>query len=550
MVTIFRLIASLSFISLSFGYNSAISACDDEGKCFAKHIILFIGDGMHLEYERAASRYLYGEDFSLSFHSFPYKGNVSTWDVTTYNKFASKSGKPLYDPLKIIPDIGYDSGLGGRSPHPLQEWGIDDAYFIPKDGSKPFATDSASAATAWATGYKTDDGNIAWLPGDPDAGGNRNNDGSLKTIAELLREVRDYAMGVVSTVPYSHATPAAHVSHNKSRNSYNAIADEIIRTTKPEVVIGGGHPSWNSGFMSTGLYNDVKNNVITDYVFVERTSGVDGGPAILSGADQAILEGKKLFGLFGGAGGNFEPPVPSDRPGFPNITRTNIENPLLKDATIAALKVLGQDPDGFFLMVEQGDIDWANHANDYQWMIGTMWDLNGAVEAAIEYVNKPNDGMNWCNTLLIVTADHANSYMRLNKITMRGDLPNQTAFTGACTDGHCPSYKYPDREVSYSSSNHTNELVRLYAVGQGSLLFSEYEGDWYPCTSIIDNAHIFHVIAEAAKAPRKSPLNVITQKPSLCYPILWSRNNKNVHDSSTPKEGSRFPLRGPSPLIN
>ena len=52
------------------------------------------------------------------------------------------------------------------------------------------------------------------------------------------------------------------------------------------------------------------------------------------------------------------------------MTRAIIENPRLKDATLAALEVLGKSKKGFFLLVEQGDIDWANHANDYRWISG------------------------------------------------------------------------------------------------------------------------------------------------------------------------------------
>ncbi len=52
-------------------------------KVHVKHIILFIGDGMHLEREIAASRYLFGKDQRLVFHGFPYRGNVATWDVNT-----------------------------------------------------------------------------------------------------------------------------------------------------------------------------------------------------------------------------------------------------------------------------------------------------------------------------------------------------------------------------------------------------------------------------------------------------------------------------------
>lgn len=59
-----------------------------------KHIILFIGDGMQLEAENAASRYLFGKENSLSFQKLPYKGNVATWDVTTYNRWAAQLGKP------------------------------------------------------------------------------------------------------------------------------------------------------------------------------------------------------------------------------------------------------------------------------------------------------------------------------------------------------------------------------------------------------------------------------------------------------------------------
>lgn len=169
---------------------------------------------MQLEHEIAASRYLYGKDSMLSFQSFPYQTNVSTWDVTNYNKYAAALGAAEYDPANIIPSLGYDPLEGGNFPYPMQYSGINDNYFIPPGGSKPFATDSASAATAWATGHKTDDGNIAWLPGDAP-------DGKLKTIAEILRDSKGYAMGVVSTVPFTHATPAAHVSHNVNRNNYH-----------------------------------------------------------------------------------------------------------------------------------------------------------------------------------------------------------------------------------------------------------------------------------------------------------------------------------------
>jgi alkaline phosphatase len=99
--------------------------------------------------------------------------------------------------------------------------------------------------------------------------------------------------------------------------------------------------------------------------------------------------------------------------------------------TLAALKVLSQDEDGLFLMAEQGDIDWANHANDFHRMVGTTYDLHMAVQAVIDFVNQPGDKMNWSNTLFIVTSDHSNSYMRNQAVLGAGDLPAQQGL-GSC----------------------------------------------------------------------------------------------------------------------
>jgi len=474
-----------------------------EGAPVAKHIILVVGDGMQPENEIAAGRYLTGTDYGLAFHAFPYRGIVATWDVTIY------SGQAPYNPSAINPKIGCDAARTGNAAASRR----DTTRYICRthQGAKPHGADSASTATAWATGYKTDTGNIAWLPGDPDRG-------ALKTIAELLRENRGYAIGIVTTVPFSDATPAAQVSHNKSRRNHHAIADEIIRTARPEVVIGGGLPARNGAkHMSMALYDEVRSGRIGDYVFVERKDGVDGGIALKEAAARAVAQKKKLFGLFGGPGGHFEPPIPADD-GTAAVARATIENPLLKDAMLAALEVLGRSKKGFFLMVEQGDIDWANHANDYRWMIGAMWDLDEAVRAAIEFVDRPDDDITWENTLLIVTSDHVTGSMRLNdgKRLGKGRLPGQSP--GLCPDklAWCPGY--PGGEVNYGSTGHSNDPVSLYARGDGRLTkhLRLFEGIWYPCTPLIDNTHLFHAMTNAAGIPQPSPLKAIVTRPASC----------------------------------
>jgi len=483
-----------------------------------KHVILFIGDGMSALSEVAASRYLSGRDDGLAWHRFPARAFAATWDINVYNANARRAGRPPYAPASFTPLLGYDVRSDGPAP-PLEP--ADVRRFLHRP-----ATDSASSATALATGFKTDSGNIAWLPGDPPSG-------ELTTIAEELRARRGASIGVVSTVPFDHATPAAFVSHNPNRSFYYTgyrgykgvgIADEIILRTKPEVVIGGGHPGLDNpgfdprkGYISEALYRALGSSA--DYVFVERRPGGDGGRSLAEGAASAARDGRRLFGLFGGKGGAFEAPVAADRPGEPRITPATEENPSLAEATLAALDHLDGDPDGFFLVVEQGDIDWANHDNDFRTMIGCVADLDAAVRAAVTFVDRPGDGLDWTNTLVVVTADHATGglWLEPGKALGLGDLPAQEARLslppasdrGVGPNGaglKSPAYAspnvYPGEEISYGTAGHSNELVNLAATGAGARQFSRYRGTWYP-GPVIDNTQINAALRRALALPSR-----------------------------------------------
>lgn len=398
---------------------------------------------------------------------------------------------------------------------------VADWYFLTQIG----ATDSASAGTAMATGYKTDDGNIAWLPGDPVGG-------SLTTIAETLRSENGFAIGVVSTVPFSHATPAAFVSHNVSRNNYTQIANEIIYTVMPEVVIGGGNRNWGGNYLSATDQKALEDGD-TAYTYVGRQAGVDGGDALSAAANTIAdangdgqLDGK-LFGLFGGNGGNFDYHQASDTPGSPSITQGSIENPTLAEAVNATLAVLNQDSQGFFVMFEQGDIDWSNHANDFENMIGGVWDLDMAVRAAEDFVDGEGDGINWSNTLMLVTADHSNSYMRNQVALGAGDLPAQEAAGGFSPYGS--GWAYPDGSVTYRSGGHTDELVTLQARGAGADLFAGhavYEG----IDNVVDNTSIYQVMLDAATSGVKHIMLFIGDGMNISHEVAASRYLYGVDD--------------------
>jgi alkaline phosphatase len=483
-----------------------------------KHVIFFIGDGMSALSEVAASRYLTGRDDGLAWHKLPAKAWVTTWDVNVYNAHARLAGRPLYARSSFTPLLGYDVKADGPRPR------------LGPDAARPFppgpATDSASAATALATGFKTDSGNISWLPGDPPSG-------ELPTIAEEIRARRGASIGVISTVPFNHATPAAFVSHNTSRGAYYTgyrgykglgLAEEIVFRTKPEVVIGGGHPLLDNpgfdpkkGYISRSLYLSLQMS--SEYLLVERRAGEDGGRAIAEGAAAAAREGRKLFGLFGGKGGGFEVLRAEDRPGAPLITPATEENPSLAEATLAALDYLGRDPEGFFLVVEQGDIDWANHDNDFRAMIGSVADLDGAVRAALAFIDRPGDALDWTNTVLLVTADHATGglWFETGRSLGPGDLPRQEerlaqppgSDRGIGPNGTAikpPVYTspnvYPDEDISYMTAGHTNELVNLAATGAAARAFLRYRGTWYP-GPIIDNTQINAALRRALGLPSR-----------------------------------------------
>ena len=487
------------------------------------HVILFIGDGMSVESEVAASRYLYGRDRALAWHSLPGQSFVATWDTTAYDLNAKKAGRPGYADGVFAPALGYDPLREGRRPYP------DEGARRPDWPDPAPSTDSASAATALATGIKTASGNIAWRPGDKPSGG-------LTTIAEEFRARRAGAIGVVTTVPFDHATPAAFVSHNTGRSHYYTgyrgyeglgIADEIILLVKPDVVIGGGHPMLDNpafdcqkGYISEGLYKELQASA--DYVLAERQAGVDGARTLAEAAGQAAAQGKKLFGLFGGEGGSFTLPTPENSPGDPRLTtRPSAEDPSLKDATLAALTVLGKNTRGFFLMVEQGDIDWANHDNDFRGLVACVADLDQAVRAAIAFVDRPGDDIDWTNTVLVVTADHGTGGLRLNpaKPLGPGALPEQVARTKeerANSSSKSP-YAYPGGEVSYSTIGHTNELVTLAVKGSAAKLFLEYQGWWYP-GPIIDNTQVNAAMRDALGLGRVRPAfvveNIVSGEPA------------------------------------
>lgn len=246
-------------------------------------------------------------------------------------------------------------------------------------------TGSAAAVTAFATGQKTTVGFLSVGPRAEDVLNIFEHPGSemeyrpLATVLEAAR-LRGKATGLVATSTICHATPAGFACHVHDRNKYNEITEQMVYQNI-DVVFGGGKryllPEAEGGKRTDGE-NLLQILLERDYQFVEKEKKMS---EISSG---------KVWGLF--AGNHMSADI--DRLAF------TPEQPSLAQMTAKAIEILSQDEDGFFLMVEGSQIDWAGHANDPIYMVTDFLAFDKAVKVAVDFARKDK------KTLILAFPDH------------------------------------------------------------------------------------------------------------------------------------------------
>jgi alkaline phosphatase len=318
-------------------------------------------------------------------------------------------------------------------------------------------TDSSAAATAMASGVKTYDGAIGvGMDKQP-----------LSNVLEIAEQAGK-ATGVITSVQFSHATPASFVAHNPDRDDYAGIAVEMVNQSAADVIMGAGHPLYdkNGVLKATPFYDYVGGQVTWDAV----VAGGAGGDADADGVGDpwTLIQSREQFqSLATGATpkrvlgvAQVYQTLQQRRSGDANANPFTVPAiatvPTLQEMTRAALNVLDDDPDGMFLMVEGGAIDWAAHSNQSGRMIEEQLDFERAVEAVMDWVQKNS---NWGETLLIVTGDHETGYL-----TGPGSDPKWQPLVNNGAG------KMPGMEWHYTS--HTNNLIPLFAKGAGSSYFT------------------------------------------------------------------------------
>ncbi len=163
--------------------------------------------------------------------------------------------------------------------------------------------------------------------------------------------------------------------------------------------------------MSDEDFEAATTRLTNRYTAAIRTPGENGRHVLEVATQKALSDGTRLLGFFGvekghlpfrTADGDYKP-VADVREAEVYSEADLLENPTLSDMTKSALQVLEKNPNGFWLLLEAGDVDWANHANNIDNSIGAVLSGADAVSEVFRWVEAKKA---WNETLVIVTADH------------------------------------------------------------------------------------------------------------------------------------------------
>lgn len=301
-------------------------------------------------------------------------------------------------------------------------------------------TDSAASGTALSTGVKTNNGLIAL---DVDSA-------AIKTVLEYAQD-KGMATGLVATYVITHATPAVFAAHVDNRYNYPEIARQML-DAEVTVLFGGGRQL----FLSEEEGGPQTINLL-DSIAAE-------GVQVIDTLDGTIDESRPVIGLF--ADGDL-PHANQDR------------QPTTTAMALQALDILENDPDGFFLMVEESQVDGAGHANDYDYMKSEMASLNDLVDAMLDYQAVHPE------VLVVLTADHETgglamqnrfvSFIRKNILIRRWFFWRRVM-----------TFSDDQLIAGWTSRDHSSNMVPIFATGPGSEAFD----------AVVDNIFIGQTLIE------------------------------------------------------
>jgi alkaline phosphatase len=263
--------------------------------------------------------------------------------------------------------------------------------------------DSAPAASAFATGVRTSDKFISVGPRQDTITGAAAPPVDLRyrPLATVLEGAKllHKATGIVVTSRVSHATPAAYMAHTASRADEDDIMKQAVYQGL-DVVFGGGKRHL--------VPREFKGRRVDGDNLLERLK--TWGYTIVENKEDMQKAAGRVFGIFAPSHMDAEIDRPRLHPG----------QPTLAEMTRKAIDILSQDRDGFFLMVEGSQVDWACHANDPAHMLSDLLAYDQAVAAALDFARR--DG----RTLVLAVSDHNTGGFSIGNYASSGSYPRMS----------------------------------------------------------------------------------------------------------------------------
>lgn len=303
-------------------------------------------------------------------------------------------------------------------------------------------TCSSASGTALACGIKTTNNSLGV---DPDG-----NEGTSIAV-ELHNE--GYNVGIMSSVPVNHATPASFFAHNEYRGNYYEISQDMI----------------DDGFEffgGAGLYDirGKKGDLPSTLDFLEENG-------------YAVCYGKSTF---------TERQPNSEKVVYlqPSSQETGPEYYVRegdKEGDIQLSEMLGLcidhlgDEEPFIIVCEEGRIDWSAHGNKTMSMVHDVLSLNETVKKALEFYYAHPD-----ETLIVVTADHETGGPAIGDgQEWKSDYIDWEILEKSWIEcgGKNNLNRQDNRALNYAAQvgwtteNHSGAPVPVYAIGKGAERF-------------------------------------------------------------------------------
>uniref|UniRef100_K3W7V9 Alkaline phosphatase n=1 Tax=Globisporangium ultimum (strain ATCC 200006 / CBS 805.95 / DAOM BR144) TaxID=431595 RepID=K3W7V9_GLOUD len=260
---------------------------------------------------------------------------------------------------------------------------------IQTHSSTSYITDSASSATAYATGYKTYD----------EAIGVDHFKQPLGTVLEAAK-ARGMITGMIVTSRVTHATPASFASHVIQRDDEDEIARQYVNNKNLDFLLGGGLRHFNESMLTslTGAGYTVAKNY-ADLLAYKSKNEASGN--------------LRIFGLFHKSHMSYEVDRARVQAANTNQQTKDAREPSLPEMVDIILSILKNNAqakkNGFFMMIEGSRVDHAGHSNDPGTMAKDAITFDEAFAVVDEFLETSP------NTALISAADHGTGGLTLGR---------------------------------------------------------------------------------------------------------------------------------------